>query len=447
VTEEAGVSPNQVSPGEESADLRPPDPPSSEEQRERISWLELFFDLIAVAAVAVLTEGLREDATATGAGMFLVLFTAIWLAWITVVLYANVAGEKTGVRTVLIAMVLFAIMAGAAPNQFEARANLFAGAFLIVRALVARASLRTGKLLTSWPMLQLGGLGALWIAAFWVPTPAKFWVWAAALILDLLLTVARGDGDPDQVAETYNQRIRQRVAKRNTEDHELRRSSDRTRRAREQRGEDPSFEVEAVDVDTSHLDERMGVFIIIVLGEAVMGLVQAAAATEWARGFVITVLLAFAVLVSLWWLTFSYGFAAAPHTRLATLPPRFGLPLHLMSSTGIVLLAAGLDELAVHPDEELTTSLAWISCAGLSLYFAVSAIGALGAKAPLRWILGWGVPCALAPLILAPFAHHMRPEVTAGLLLVIVWWQVSYSLSARGRELGAGRRPPRSARA
>lgn len=387
-----------------------------------------------MAAVAVLTEGLRDEPTAAGAGMFVLLFTAIWLAWISVVLYANVAGEKTRVRTVLVAMFLFAIMAGAAPNHFETRANVFAGAFLIVRALVGRASLQTGKLLTSWPLLQFSGVGVLWIVSFWVPAPAKFWVWAAALALDLMLTVARGDGDPEAVAGAYNEKVRQRTRGR--------RSSERTGRTGGGRGDAPSFEVEAVGVDISHLDERMGLFVIIVLGEAIMGLVLAAATTQWDRAFVLTVLLSFAVLVSLWWLTFSYGFAAAPHTRLATLPPRFGLPLHLISSTGIVLLAAGLGELAMHPDEDLDTSMAWITCVGLALYFSVSAIGAVGAAAPWRWVLAWGVPCAVAPLVLAPFASRLAPQVCAALLLAIVWWQVAYSLSARGREAGAGRRRP-----
>lgn len=110
------VSPPAVPPG--SAGAAPTGEDTSAQDRERLSWLEVFFDLIAVAAVAVLTEGLRDDPTTSGVGMFVLLFTAIWLAWITVVLYANVAAEKTRVRTVLIAMFLFAIMAGSAPNHF-----------------------------------------------------------------------------------------------------------------------------------------------------------------------------------------------------------------------------------------------------------------------------------------------------------------------------------------
>ena len=47
------------------------------------------------------------------------------------------------------------------------------------------------------------------------------------------------------------------------------------------------------------------------------------------------------LLVLLWLLTFSYGFASAPGVRLGDLAPRFGLPLHLLSTLGILLLASG----------------------------------------------------------------------------------------------------------
>lgn len=70
----------------------------------RIEWLELFFDLVAVAAVAVLTEGLREDVSWGGTALFVLLYTGIWFGWVSVVLYANLAGAATRTPTVLAAM-------------------------------------------------------------------------------------------------------------------------------------------------------------------------------------------------------------------------------------------------------------------------------------------------------------------------------------------------------
>ena len=73
---------------------------------DRVEWLELFFDLVVVAAVAVLSETLREDATYRELGLFLISYAAVWFAWVSVVMYADVAGELTRVRTVIVSMFL-----------------------------------------------------------------------------------------------------------------------------------------------------------------------------------------------------------------------------------------------------------------------------------------------------------------------------------------------------
>ena len=73
--------------------------PEHADAPERIEWLELFFDLVVVAAVAVLTEGLRADATWGGLGIFLVTYGAVWFAWVSVVMYTDVAAELARVRS------------------------------------------------------------------------------------------------------------------------------------------------------------------------------------------------------------------------------------------------------------------------------------------------------------------------------------------------------------
>lgn len=101
----------------------------------RIEWLELFFDLVVVAAVAVLSEAPRVDTTWPGRGIFLVTYDAVWFAWISVVLCADAAAELTRMRTVVVSMLLPAVMAAVAPGH---HANAFAFAFLLVRLFAAR---------------------------------------------------------------------------------------------------------------------------------------------------------------------------------------------------------------------------------------------------------------------------------------------------------------------
>ena len=150
-----------------------------------------------VAAVAVLSETLREDATYRELGLFLISYAAVWFAWVSVVMYADVAGELTRVRTVIVSMFLLAVMAAAAPGHFEARANAFAAAFVLVRVFAARDSLRTGRLMTAWPLLQVGGFTLPWLVSLAVPPPVEVLaVGARARPRPGDRCWLRGEGDP-----------------------------------------------------------------------------------------------------------------------------------------------------------------------------------------------------------------------------------------------------------
>jgi low temperature requirement protein LtrA len=375
-------------------------------------WLELFFDLVVVAAVAVLTEGLREEPDLVGLGMFALLYGAIWLSWVSVVLYANLAREGTRVPTVVWSMFLVAVMAATAPAHFEERANYFAIAFLLVRGTASRASMRTGRLLLDWPLLQFGGLALPWVVAIWVDPPWKFVLWGAGLVVDLAFVLLRGDPDAGEM---------------------VRRLRGRGTRHDRQRAPDRAVDLEVVDVDPEHLDERLGLFVIIVLGEAVSQIVVPAATTEWDAALVGPAVAGFVVLAGLWWLTFSYGFTAAPHTRLAGLRPRFALPLHLLTTFGIVCLAAGLGEMVAHPQEPVGGWLRWVMCGGLALHFLVTGLSGLGAGAPWRWVLCWALPCTVAPVVVAAVGDGAGDTVVTVALLACVGWMVAYGWLARAR--------------
>lgn len=407
--------------------------------QDRIDWLELFFDLVVVAAVAVLTEGLREDPTGAGLALFVLLYAGIWFSWVTVVLYANVARDRTRSGTVIVSMFLVAVMASSAPIHFSDRANAFAAGFIGLRLLVARSAQRTGRLLFGWPLLQFGGATVLWVAAMWVPEPAKYILWAAGLGLDVVFVLAKGD----RIDEQEMQRLRTRIA--GAEAQAARHSQ------RRQRGAGPPdaaasdaggsggprspaehVEVTAVDVEAEHLGERLGVFVIIVLGEAVSQLVLVGATQEWTRTLVGVAVAAFALLVGLWGLTFSYGFVGGPNSRMAVLQPRFGLPLHFLTTIGIIALAAGMGELAAHPHSPLPTVLCWVMCVGLAMYYLVMGVVGWNAGAPPRWVLGWALPCTVAPLVVATTGEHLGGSLTLWLLVGTTVWMNLYARLAAG---------------
>jgi len=397
----------------------------------RVEWLELFFDLVVVAAVAVLSATLRADATYRELGLFLVSFGAVWFAWVSVVMYADVAGELTRVRTVIVSMFLLAVMAAAAPGHFEARANAFAAAFVLVRVFAARDSLRTGRLMTAWPLLQVGGFTLPWLVSLAVPAPGKYWLWALGLALDLLSVLTRGERLTDDQRQQLERRMRQ------AGDSHGRRSG----------GERPAEPVglTEVDVDREHLEERLGLFVIIVLGESVAALVLTAAQTPWTRDFVGTSIAGFLLLVLLWLLTFSYGFASAPGVRPGSIPPRFGLPLHLASTLGILLIGVGLGE-SVEVLEPLHGLMLWVIVGGVALHSAASLVAGLLGHAPPFWVWSCALPAVGFPLVLgvvgSVWTIGRGPQLLVWLLALPVLWQFLYAqrsdalLSLRKREPG-----------
>ena len=119
-----------------------------EEAESTVEWLELFFDLVVVAAVAVLTEGLREDPTLAGLGLFALLYGAIWLSWVSVVLYADVAGSGPGCATGGVVDVPGCGDGGHCPGALRASGRPRSRApFLLVRARPPGRRCSTGRVL------------------------------------------------------------------------------------------------------------------------------------------------------------------------------------------------------------------------------------------------------------------------------------------------------------
>src|SRR5262245_19477628 len=408
-----------------------PEPTEPLEAPDRVEWLELFFDLVVVAAVAVLSDALRENPTWGGLWIFLVTYGAVWFAWVSVVRYTDVAGELTRVRTVVVSMLLLAVMAAASPGHAGHRANAFAAAFIIVRLFAARGSLRTGRLMTAWPLLQSGGFVLPWVVSFWVPVPGKYVLWGVAVLFELGLVLVRGDQMVEQNLGQYQKRMDK------LQEEQAHREK--------QRGRSQGLpELRAVGVDRAHLDERLGLFVIIVLGESVAALGLVAARSEWTRDFVATALGAFFVLVLLWLLTFSYGFASAPGVRLGDLAPRLGLPIHLMSTTGILLVGVGLGE-AGAAEERLPAAIVWIACGGLALHALASLLAGLLGGTGQFWLLSCALPTVLFPLVLAAVASILDDGIGNALLVWLLvlplGWQFLYA-QRHSALLGLGKLSP-----
>jgi low temperature requirement protein LtrA len=395
-----------------------------------VSWLELFFDLVVVAAVAQLAHLLRPHlAEGHGGGpglgdaaLFVALYYAIWSVWTSFTLYANVAAASTRRRTILLAMFGIAVMAAAVPGAAGTRGTIFAVAYVACRIMAARTWGGTGTLLTAWPAAQLGTGLAPWVASIWVAPPARYWLWGAGIVADIVSSLIQSF-DADKTLARFRRRT------------ELQRARlGRRGRGRLLPGRPPV----AARLDPPHLRERLGLFVIIVLGEAVAQVIDAAAEVEdWTTGagrdLIGAGVLGFGLLVALWWLALQYGESGIPrfHAHGEGPAPRLTLPAHFTMTAGITAMAAGLGTMAAHSAEHLADGARWALCGGAAGYFLTTTAIAVIAGAPLGWLLGWALPAVAVPVALGVTGGPLPAWTIAAGVLLVTAWQAAYPIIAR----------------
>lgn len=370
------------------------------------SWLELFFDLVIVAAAAQLAHLLHEP-TLQRTFLFVVFYYCVWSVWTAFTLYANVEGDRTHRRTMLFAMFGIAVMAATVPRAAEGHSDPFVLAFVLCRVLAGRTWELSGKVMTSWISAQANYSFIPWVVSLWAEGRVKYALWAFAIALDIVLSAVRARDPQRLIAE------QQRRAERRAQDH-----------PRSRRSPAVSTPFSDARVDVPHLAERLGLFVIIVLGEAVAQVV-AAAGEEAASGRLwLAGLAGFGLLVCFWWLTLGYGVAIAPVH--ASIPPKIALPAHYGMTAAIVAIAAGLGGLIEHADSSLPADLRWVLCGGAAAYFLTTAVVGLAADAPRLWLLGWALPAIVACVLLGVFGGLVPAWALAVGLLAVADWYILY---------------------
>ncbi|GAA4214897.1 low temperature requirement protein A [Actinocatenispora rupis] len=378
------------------------------------SWLELFFDLVAVAAVAQLAHRLHGEVGPSDVGLFVLLYLAVWMCWSAFTLYANVARERTRRRSMLAAMFVIAIMAAAIPEATGPRAVVFIVTYVVVRALGARTWQGTGTHLTAWPSVQ-GLIGVLpWVASIWVDPPGRYVLWTVGLAIDIVLPLLAN-------AERRVPRFAQRLIEQQAE-REGRAAPDMS-----------TLVPRPAELDLPHLAERLGLFLIIVLGEAVLQVVSAAAELPWTAGLIAVALGGFALLAGIWWPMFRYGLVGSAGRML---PVRLAMPLHFLTAAGITALAVGLGGLVAHPVGPAPVADRWLLCGGLAAWGLSGILGAPRAGRT-HWLLVAGAPGLVLTLGLGAFGARLPGVALVWLLVVVVGGHLGYGMRLDRRAVTA----------
>lgn len=397
-------------------------PPAAAAEERHATWLELLFDLVIVVAVAQLARLLADGPGIREAFLFGVCYYAMWSTWTAFTLYANVAATRTHTRSMLLAMFGIAIMAASVPQVLRGEPHSFIIAYVYCRLLGANSWKRTGSVMTEWPGVQQATAVIPWIASLGFDPPVRYYLWVAGIVLDVVVSLVRSR-DPKKL-----------LAHEQAELDEDRRSRSRRDLLRQRLGRGPRRPREttpvvltAADLDRPHLGERLGLFVIIVLGEAVAQLVDAASEVEhWGRPLYFTLITGFGLLVAVWSLTLRYGAGSAPTYGVRVFTLRLTMPSHYVMTGSVVLIAAGLGALTGHSGGRVPEANRWVLCAGAALYYLTAAFTGVRGGATRRWLWGWALPAVAASILLGLFGAPLPGWVLSGIVLVVALWHVAY---------------------
>ena len=183
--------------------LRPPAlrmPADGEGDERHASWLELFFDLVFVVAVAELAQELARDHSLGGFAIFAGLFLPVFIAWQGFTFYADrFDSDDVLFRVVMLAaMLAIAALAVQIPDVAAGRHDAgFVVAYVTLRSLLVALYLR------AWPHAAAarpliaryaGGYSlsiALWLGSLLVDPPVRYVLWGVGLAIEYAMPVAR----------------------------------------------------------------------------------------------------------------------------------------------------------------------------------------------------------------------------------------------------------------
>jgi low temperature requirement protein LtrA len=314
--------------------IKPPRLQTVSEGERSATWLELFYDLVFVATVAMLGTRLVADTTLTGWSSYAAYFLLVWWLWASHTFYADRYDTDDLVYRFLAGtqMVAIAMMAASVSTGPSGSTLVFATAYAAARVLLLLLYARAYRFVPATRQLVRGyligfGIGAsLWIISIFVPEPARFWFWGVALTIDLATPIIM-------------------------------------RRAQA-----------ASPLDESHLPERFGLFTILVLGEAIVAVTVGLGHVEWQWTTTIAGVAGISMATALWWIHFDNvdGRVVRRKGGGRAWQPTVWIYSHLPLAIGLAMVGVGIEHAIVASDahHHYTSPERWLLVGGLAVALA-----------------------------------------------------------------------------
>ena len=370
---------------------------------QRVTPLELFFDLVFVFALTQVTGFLADHLTWVGMIQGAALLAVLWWAWGGYAWLTNAvpAEEVIPARLVILtAMAAMLVASLAVPDAFGKYGVLFGLSYFVVRflqvLLYALATAGTPETRRAILRLSTGFLlaPALLIAAGFLDGLAQGALWVFALAIDYGVALVGG--------------------------------------------------VSGFRVHAGHFVERHGLVIIIALGESIVAVGVGVSGLAIGAGIIIAAVLGVALAAGLWWAYFDLVMLAAERrlsrakggerARLARDSYSY---LHLPMVSGIIFVALGVKQTLAHVGDPLGLVPAVVLCGGVALYllghnaFRFRDVGSVSVPRMVVTVLC----CALVPVAVS-VPSLIILAILAGLMCALAAFETMRSREFR-RELRA----------
>jgi low temperature requirement protein LtrA len=302
---------------------------SEQESERRVTFLELFYDLVYVVIIAQLSHALAVDINMSNLLQYVFLFFIVWWAWFNGVAYHDLHGNndiKTRVVTFL-QMIAVASMAVFAHSAIGSGSKGFAISYIAFQLIITYLWWRTGvhdrdhrSLSIPYTLTYLGASFIL-MASLFVPTPLRYYLWAVNLLMTLSLPLIL------QVLSTWNEKMK--------------------------------IQFDRAATISPSINERFGLLTIIVLGEVIVGVIGGIAGQhhlEWQTGII--AVLGMLIAIGIWWLYFDL---VASHTPKKSTFSEFSWAyLHLPLVISIAASGAAVLNVIEHSAEESTSNAKYL---------------------------------------------------------------------------------------
>jgi low temperature requirement protein LtrA len=377
-------------------------------EHARVTYVELFFDLVFVFAVTQLSHAVIGHPTGLGLLHAGLLLLAVWWAWVFTAWVTNwMDPERAPVRIMLfVLMAAGLVLSAAIPDAFDKRGLVFACAYVFIQ--VGRtlfflvgvwrepAHRRNFVRILCWLTLS----AIFWIAGAFQEGEARLLVWAVAMAIEYA-SPAMGFWTPG-----------------------LGRSA-------------------STDwaVEGGHLAERCALFTIIALGESIIVTGATVVGLPWTVEIITAFASALVSSIAMWWIYFSFTAEAASEAiagsgnpgRIARVAYTYS---HLLPVAGVIVAAVGDEWVLHHPlgHTDFKTAAAVIGGPALFLFgVLIFKRAVFGQWSPTR-ITGLALLAALVPI-----AGHVSPlvlSVLSTLVLVAVGAWETMMVAAAAPEPG-----------